>query len=209
MLTNRRKNLKQRFGYIPRYVLLSKEFQTLTYAHRHLLLCIAAQYNGHNNGHLTFTRQDGLRFGFRSEDTRCKALKRLQELGLIIKTHKGGIDVLGAPGGFPGVVPGVVIHGSGTGVVTATRHQQEGGPEKDDQRPEVLQLRDDFHVTDLLKGVMVGCRRGPCSALAPTVTPPSGKGVTVQKGPYQPAASWSPLMTPPGRARFTGDARSG
>ena len=96
MPTNRRKNLNQRFGYIPRPVLLSEEFQALNYAHRHLLLCIAAQYNGHNNGHLTFTRQDGLRFGFRSEDTRCKALKRLQELGLIIKTHKGGIDVLGA-----------------------------------------------------------------------------------------------------------------
>ncbi len=96
MGAHKRRGIKDRFGYIPLDVLESEEYQTLNYAHRHLLTCIAAQYYGYNNGHLTFTRQDGLRFGFHSEDTRYKGLNKLEQLGLIFKTHQGGLDQLGA-----------------------------------------------------------------------------------------------------------------
>ncbi len=76
---------------IPLRILEMPEFQALKPASKHVLVCLAGQFNGHNNGRLSFTQSDGLRFGITRSGTRCGALKELAEAKFIIKTHSGGL----------------------------------------------------------------------------------------------------------------------
>ena len=76
---------------IPLRILEMPEFQALKPASKHVLVCLAGQFNGHNNGRLSFTQSDGLRFGITRSGTRCGALKELAGANFIIKTHSGGL----------------------------------------------------------------------------------------------------------------------
>ncbi len=88
--------LKERFGRIPRRILKSAEFQSLPLSARYLLLCLAAQYMGANNGHLTFTKDDGRAYGIGHARTRSHALRDLAHAGFIVRTLKGGLKPYGA-----------------------------------------------------------------------------------------------------------------
>jgi len=87
----KRKPIKERFAMIPLRILEMLEFQALKPASKHVLVCLAGQFNGHNNGRLSFTQADGLRFGITRSGTRCAALKELAGANFIIKTHSGGL----------------------------------------------------------------------------------------------------------------------
>lgn len=83
---------------IPLHVLESDELQSV--AHRRpaliaTLLCVAAQFNGYNNGALTMTATDGERFRL-DRKARVRHLKALSTAGLIVKTKQGGLRPFGA-----------------------------------------------------------------------------------------------------------------
>lgn len=83
---------------IPLHVLESEELKIL--AHRRpalivTLLCVAAQFNGYNNGALTMTAADGERFRL-DRKARVRHLKALSVSGLIVKTKQGGLRPFGA-----------------------------------------------------------------------------------------------------------------
>lgn len=80
---------KGSFAMIPASVLLSPEFHGITGQAVRLLLALAAQYNGHNNGNLCAASSVAKLYGFRSGDTLARAITGLLEAGLIIRTRDG------------------------------------------------------------------------------------------------------------------------
>lgn len=78
------------FAQIPVKVLISDAFRTLRPRYQMVLIAMAAQYRGNNNGDIAFTRKIAQHYGITSETTRCRGLKLLAERGLIVKTHSGG-----------------------------------------------------------------------------------------------------------------------
>jgi hypothetical protein len=83
------------FAQIPVEVLTSEAFiSLLAYAVR-LLLAIAAQYRGNNNGDLAMTRAIARTFGINSHWQLERGLATLLEHGLIEKTRQGGKKPLG------------------------------------------------------------------------------------------------------------------
>lgn len=78
-----------RFALIPKNVMLSEEFLSLTGRAVHLLLAIAAQYSGYNNGNLCAAQKVLRPYGFTSADTIARSLKQLLDVGLLIKTREG------------------------------------------------------------------------------------------------------------------------
>ncbi len=83
------------FAMIPVEVLESEACRTLPcYAHR-LLIAIAAQYRGRNNGDLAMTRVIARRFGINSQDHLVYGLAALMERGLIRKMRQGGKKPMG------------------------------------------------------------------------------------------------------------------
>lgn len=77
------------FAQIPASVLQSAEFHGITGEAVRLLLALAAQYNGHNNGNLCAALSLAKQYGFRSGDTLARAIAGLLEAGLIIRTREG------------------------------------------------------------------------------------------------------------------------
>jgi len=79
-----------RYLKIPATVLDCEKFVALSFKARALLLDLGAQYNGFNNGDFSasWTRQE-LR-GWKSKQTLQRALKELEESGLIDCTRHGG-----------------------------------------------------------------------------------------------------------------------
>lgn len=91
----RRRMSGKHFAQIPVEVLTSDAFASLpNYAVR-VLLAIAAQYRGNNNGDLAMTRATARTFGVASQDHLVGSLALLQERGLIQKTRQGGKKPLG------------------------------------------------------------------------------------------------------------------
>jgi hypothetical protein len=83
------------FAAIPVEVLTSDACRTLpNYAVR-VLLAIAAQYRGKNNGDLAMTRATARDFGVASQEHLVVSLSALLERGLIQKTRQGGKKPLG------------------------------------------------------------------------------------------------------------------
>jgi hypothetical protein len=83
------------FAMIPVEVLTSDACCTLpNYAVR-VLLAIAAQYRGKNNGDLAMTRATAREFGITSQEHLVTSLSALLERGLIQKTRQGGKKPLG------------------------------------------------------------------------------------------------------------------
>lgn len=77
------------FAAIPVSVLLSAEYHDLTGGAVRLLVALAAQYNGHNNGNLCAALSTLKRYGLNSSDVISRGLLALLEVGLIIKTRDG------------------------------------------------------------------------------------------------------------------------
>jgi hypothetical protein len=80
---------------IPRDVWLSDACLTLPYYARVVLIAIAFQYAGKNNGDLSMPWSVALGFGIRSKEHLVDALRLLLERGLIVKTRQGGRRPLG------------------------------------------------------------------------------------------------------------------
>ena len=91
MGSHKRGPIKERFAMLPLRILEMPEFQALKLTSKHVLVCLAGQFNGHNNGRLSFTQSDGLCFGITRSGTRCSALKELAGANFVIKTHGGGL----------------------------------------------------------------------------------------------------------------------
>lgn len=78
-----------RFVMLPETLLLSQEYQNLTGEAIRLLIVLALQYNGRNNGDLSAARSVVRRHGITSADTLSANLRRLQAAGLIVRTRDG------------------------------------------------------------------------------------------------------------------------
>lgn len=94
MATTRRKakgrSGASRFAGIPHNVMESESYTLLDGWAVKLLLEMAKQYNGHNNGDLSATWKVMQGRGFRSNGTLSDALKQLEQAGMIEKTRQGG-----------------------------------------------------------------------------------------------------------------------
>lgn len=74
---------------LPHAVMESEEFKKLSGSETKVLLMLAKQYKGKNNGDLSATFTQAKEYGIKSQETLSKALKRLLEVELIQKTREG------------------------------------------------------------------------------------------------------------------------
>ena len=79
-----------RFLAIPLQVLASAAYLSLSAYARSLLVDIAMQFNGRNNGDLCAAWSQMEKRGWRSRDTLTKSLRQLLDTGFIVKTRQGG-----------------------------------------------------------------------------------------------------------------------
>lgn len=80
------------FLAIPHAVLRSPNFISLSSHGVKLLIDLATEYNGTNNGDLCATWSMMKKRGWKSQDTLNRALKDLMSRGMIIKTRQGGMN---------------------------------------------------------------------------------------------------------------------
>lgn len=78
------------FVALPLVVLESPGYRLASHPARSLLIDIAMQYTGHNNGKLTACAKYLRAKGWKSNDTIVSARRELVECGLLIETRKGG-----------------------------------------------------------------------------------------------------------------------
>ena len=78
----------ERYAYLPREMLQSPAYKSLSHAERSFLTALAAECNGYNNGKIKFTREVAESYGLRSAGTRTRCLKKLESLGFIRFTAK-------------------------------------------------------------------------------------------------------------------------
>lgn len=81
----------ERFAAIPLEVLESPAFAALTGTGVRVLLALAAQYRGANNGRLTLPLTAAQSLGIRSKDSLHRGLSELRDVGLIEVTEQGGL----------------------------------------------------------------------------------------------------------------------
>lgn len=81
------RKIRGRFAHIPREAMDHAAVATLTHAQFRVLMLMAGQYNGHNNGALGVTAQQAAQQGIRSEHTLYGALKILEDRGLIERRY--------------------------------------------------------------------------------------------------------------------------
>jgi len=79
----------QSFAGIPRHVMRSKSFRSLTSSAIRVLIWLAFEYRGKNNGDLAATHKLAVGWGIRAKDTLTAALRELIAEGMIIKTREG------------------------------------------------------------------------------------------------------------------------
>ena len=87
---NRDKCDGKTFVRLPTVVLESQGYRRAGHAARALLIDIAMQYTGHNNGKLTACAKYLNPLGWSSNNTLVRAVRELQSCGLLIETRKGG-----------------------------------------------------------------------------------------------------------------------
>lgn len=83
------KGAGERFAALPVSVLTSPAVATLSAATRWVLVALAAQFTGRNNGALSLPAAAAAKFGITSRDTLYSGLARLCERGLAIQTDPG------------------------------------------------------------------------------------------------------------------------
>jgi hypothetical protein len=81
------------FISLPHFVLRSAQWAALSGSEVKLLMEIAGQYRGFNNGALSATFNGLRKRGWVSNDTLRRALKSLEAAGWLIKTRQGGRHV--------------------------------------------------------------------------------------------------------------------
>ncbi|MFT4255638.1 MAG: hypothetical protein QM599_01530 [Pseudoxanthomonas sp.] len=95
-MAGNRKKLKGRtagkFALVPLAVLDSPAYKALNWAARALLLELAAQYHGHNNGDLCASYAVMKARGWQ-RSTLQRAVEELEAAGFIVKTRQGGRHV--------------------------------------------------------------------------------------------------------------------
>lgn len=78
------------FLLVPDCVMNHPNYIKMGYPAKALLLEIAFQFNGRNNGDLQCSRTVMASRGWKSNDVRERALKELEEAGFIVKARQGG-----------------------------------------------------------------------------------------------------------------------
>lgn len=84
-----REKIVGRFIALPHQVIDTREQAALPHAARSLLILIARQYSGRNNGRLVATPKYLERYGWRSHNSTTRCLRQLSDAGLIIQTRIG------------------------------------------------------------------------------------------------------------------------
>ena len=84
-----RSGKSSRFIMLPLSVFKSKACMNLSHAHFRLLMALAADYNGKNNGALALTRPQAREAGIGSNRTVSEGLRDLEARGLIVRTDPG------------------------------------------------------------------------------------------------------------------------
>lgn len=87
---NNNRRQKGRWAGIPHRVIESGSYSRLDGWDVKLLLELAKQYNGRNNGDLSATFSQSKELGWRSSGTLSGAIKKLLRYGFIQKTRQGG-----------------------------------------------------------------------------------------------------------------------
>lgn len=85
--------LSERYAGIPHAALDSIAYQGATMSARCLLMELARQHNGSNNGHLQLSQQYLFRRGWKSADTIYRAKEELIQRMLVIQTRLGGFNI--------------------------------------------------------------------------------------------------------------------
>lgn len=80
---------KDWFIKLPHAVYDSPAFQSLVPVERAVLFLLLRKFNGRNNGAIPLGVRDAAKDCHCGQMTACRALARLEEIGLIICTHKG------------------------------------------------------------------------------------------------------------------------
>jgi len=81
---------KKPFLLLPRDMITSDAYYSLSSSAIKLLICLGAQYYGTNNGDLTTAWSIMKDRGWRSKETLQNAIKELENTGFIIRTRQGG-----------------------------------------------------------------------------------------------------------------------
>ena len=81
------RKIRGNFAMLPCAVLVHPSVTTLSHAQFRILVLMAGQYNGRNNGQLGLTAAQAADQGIGSERTLYAALKVLERRGLIERTH--------------------------------------------------------------------------------------------------------------------------
>jgi len=84
---------KGRFLRLPYAVLQSSSYASLSPYGVKLLVDIAAQYNGRNNGNLVACLSTLKRFGWRSSATLARCIQELITAGMLEQTRQGGFNM--------------------------------------------------------------------------------------------------------------------
>lgn len=77
------------FLRLPHYVITSPEWRSLSGSAVKFLIELAAAYNGKNNGDLSLTGGQALRFGWKSTGTRDRAAQEATDAGFCVVTRPG------------------------------------------------------------------------------------------------------------------------
>lgn len=85
----------ERYALMPVEVLQSEACRTLPAAQLRVLVALAAQFTGYNNGRLTLPLSAARAFGIGSNDTLNRGLHELMDRGLIQLTKQGGLPPFG------------------------------------------------------------------------------------------------------------------
>lgn len=88
-MANHRKREDGPFAMLPDEVLKSDACRTLPHPAHRILVAIAAQYYGTNNGSLSLTRKTAAEYGIGNPYALGDGLRELEERGLIAKTRPG------------------------------------------------------------------------------------------------------------------------
>ena len=79
----------EKYALLPARVLKSQAFHSLCGSAVRLLMLALTRYNGSNNGDISLTHASMMPYGFTSADTHNRALQKLLQSGLLIKTRQG------------------------------------------------------------------------------------------------------------------------
>jgi hypothetical protein len=88
-MSKRSRRSTENFARIPISVLESAACKSCPHAAFKVLVLLAAQYRGANNGSLALTEFYGRKFGLTGRDTLYRSLAELRSRGLIVRTRRG------------------------------------------------------------------------------------------------------------------------